>query len=661
MQLNKDNSTFILLSDDELIDPDQDDFKVLPTKSASPIKRKNSKSESVKKESKLLIPNKKRNSSDKPTPSKKKEKIKSEPINSFWIPRVNPSKPTAPTPQEQSIKAEGTIELCPVCGLKLSKLVVIDLKEAHINRCLDKSLSQDIKYPTEEMNDQLDQCSDKPTSKVFEEASSSLDIKTEKLKPKHINIKDESKPQSCLIKENDIKHTEENLTQSQVVIKKYMESTLMPDKEELLRRGSLIKNPDQPIVITCPDLSHQARSKLQKELPMGKKVPGTTFTVDAFNIGPVPGCRAYFLSHYHSDHYGGMGKTFSHGTVVASTITARLVQSQIGVGSEYVLALETNVLYEINGVRVTLIDANHCPGAVLFLFEVPIEGSSQYTRILHTGDFRVDDIIHLDKSSLIMSKPLDYLYLDTTYCNPSYAFPKQPDVLEASTKAAVEFIEATPLTTNFSSTLHRWGFGWLAKKPSSQRYDKLIVCGTYSIGKERIFISIARALKSKIYVTPRKRKLLLSFQDPELNALLTDDPLHAAVHVQPMGTINAKALKEYYETMKKKNNNLQQVMGVRPTGWTFSNRYAIATEVIAEAEGPVNIIPSYTSPTIKIFGVPYSEHSSYAELRRFVAAVAECRWKHCKSDLVVIPTVRPANLTYGQISDWIKGWVASVK
>ena len=85
---------------------------------------------------------------------------------------------------------------------------------------------------------------------------------------------------------------------------------------------------------------------------------------------PPPGCTGYFLSHFHADHYGGLTKSFSDGLIYCSQATANLVIAKLRVPTTRLRPLPLGVRTEIAGVDVTLVDANHCPGSVVFLFEL---------------------------------------------------------------------------------------------------------------------------------------------------------------------------------------------------------------------------------------------------------------------------------------------------
>ena len=56
---------------------------------------------------------------------------------------------------------------------------------------------------------------------------------------------------------------------------------------------------------------------------------------------------------------------------MCSPITARLLVRRLGVSADSVRPLQPNCRTDVHGVGVTLLDANHCPGAVMILFEVP--------------------------------------------------------------------------------------------------------------------------------------------------------------------------------------------------------------------------------------------------------------------------------------------------
>lgn len=81
--------------------------------------------------------------------------------------------------------------------------------------------------------------------------------------------------------------------------------------------------------------------------------------------------------------------------------------------SRFINPLELDKEHAIHGVKVTLLEANHCPGAALIHFRLP-DGKCY----LHTGDFRSSKL--MQAYPLLVNHRVNLLYLDTTYCNPRY-------------------------------------------------------------------------------------------------------------------------------------------------------------------------------------------------------------------------------------------------
>ncbi|KAJ3219731.1 DNA cross-link repair 1A protein, partial [Clydaea vesicula] len=161
-------------------------------------------------------------------------------------------------------------------------------------------------------------------------------------------------------------------------------------------------------------------SNKRKPIPLYKFMPDTNFTVDCFNYGKILNCSGYFLTHFHSDHYGGISSRFESGQIYCSSITANLLISSLRVKPEFITRVPMNQVTMIEDCLVTFIDANHCPGAVLILFE-----TKNKKKYLHCGDFRVSQ----KQMKFLKSIHFDKIYLDTTYFNADYKFPNQPLIL----------------------------------------------------------------------------------------------------------------------------------------------------------------------------------------------------------------------------------------
>ena len=436
------------------------------------------------------------------------------------------------------------------------------------------------------------------------------------------------------------------------------------------------------------EVASRGKPSYTRTCPFYKIIPGFSICVDAFRYGAVEGCNAYFLSHFHSDHYVGLTSTWRHGPIYCSRVTGNLVRKQLKVDPSFIVNLEFERRTEVQhtgGVQVTMIPANHCPGSSLFLFEKTVgQGqSSRVQRILHCGDFRaspahvqhpllrpetIDEMTGKKKEQKI-----DVCYLDTTYLNPKYAFPSQEDVvavcadiclrLNDSSSDETKMVELSKigrdgnLITKFLTNSAQQSGPKTGKAVSCGRL--LVVVGTYSIGKERICMSIARALKCKIYAPPAKHRICACLEDPELLSLLTDDPLDAQVHMQILFEIRAETLGEYLNSLKP---HFSHVVGFRPTGWTYRppggrllDNPSVSSVLHSDSwKTPFTVqdlVPQRgSSQESSCFGVPYSEHSSFRELTMFCCALHIAR---------VIPTVNVASRNSREkMKAWIGRWEA---
>ncbi|KAI1814069.1 DRMBL-domain-containing protein [Poronia punctata] len=452
---------------------------------------------------------------------------------------------------------------------------------------------------------------------------------------------------------------------------------------------------------------HASRGKpaYQRTCPFYKIMPGFYICVDAFRYGAVKGCNAYFLSHFHSDHYIGLTANWSHGPIYCSKVTGSLIKNQLRTNAKYIKELEFEETVEVpgtEGVTVTMLPANHCPGSSLFLFEKKVgKGTNaRAQRILHCGDFRAcpAQVAHpllrpetLDAvSGKVKQQKIDVCYLDTTYLNPRYSFPLQDDVVRACAEfckslsgdpntadEAFDRLKREKGSTTVSSFFPKGGNEGepdaIKHEDSTSQARKdpqnrlLVVCGTYSIGKERICKAIAQALNTKIFASASKIKICSQLGDPELAALMTSNPYEAQVHMQMLMEIRAETLQDYLDSYKP---HFTRIVGFRPSGWNFRPSAGTAKSV------PTNTSPG-TVPTTSIlhseawrprfgphdfvaqrgssreamcFGVPYSEHSSFRELAVFLMTLRIEK---------VVPTVNVGSeVSRKRMKAWTDRWLS---
>ncbi|XP_078053901.1 5' exonuclease Apollo isoform X2 [Mustelus asterias] len=134
----------------------------------------------------------------------------------------------------------------------------------------------------------------------------------------------------------------------------------------------------------------------------GTLIPDTPFAVDFWQVRKCSHVRLFFLSHLHSDHTSGLSSTWCR-PIYCSPVTAKLLRWKFQVDEIWIHPLELEESHLLNldeigkeTMTVTLIDSNHCPGSVMFLFD------GYFGTVLYTG------LYNLGKESLLIELALAF-------------------------------------------------------------------------------------------------------------------------------------------------------------------------------------------------------------------------------------------------------------
>ena len=142
---------------------------------------------------------------------------------------------------------------------------------------------------------------------------------------------------------------------------------------------------------------------------------------------------------------------------------------------------------------------------------------------------------------MLWKAKVDRIYLDTTYCAPEYDLPSQSDVIARAVDLVREFVLMRPST--------------------------VVLCGAYSVGKERIFKSIAVELDCKLWTSAARVKVWHCLQDRDILDRMVRDRSQARVQVVDMRVVGWGGLSQELDKVGAQYNH---ILGIKPTGWTHS-------------------------------------------------------------------------------------------
>ena len=470
---------------------------------------------------------------------------------------------------------------CPICSQQL--LPGLD-GELHVSKCLE----------TEQQSTQVDTQED-PASSECPVCLNKLDRLEIHLRIRHIKAcaREGNVLGPRILEEHNTEGCLDNLLET---IEKLENEPADEGKNQTLEKKVLFPSEQQKITkyfeSLTPKSARPVKTKFKSRKPWfscpgTKKIPNTDVIVDGFEYAAPELSKIYFLSHFHADHYIGLNKDFDFGTIYCTTVTARLAHYKLKIAKNRfkVLHVGEELFLPEQKIKVVCYDANHAPGSCVFIF-FHTEDRKIY---VHTGDFRANETlakqIKLFAAKLFL--PVESIFLDTTYCNPKYSFPPQKDAIQKCFELISDHLER------------------------SKHQRTLVVFGVYTIGKEKLALFCCQKNHERIYVSKTKMSILKCYDDFKVSELakFTSERSQSNIWMIPMCQLEQRRLNDI---LRKNQNRFDAILAIRPTGWVM------------------NFKKEKISPTITNLYVPYSEHSSFTELKKFVRDI------NAKS---IVPTV----------------------
>ncbi|BFZ07551.1 hypothetical protein BsWGS_10590 [Bradybaena similaris] len=296
----------------------------------------------------------------------------------------------------------------------------------------------------------------------------------------------------------------------------------------------------------------------------GHILAGTDIAVDYWKIQGKGGRLVHFLTHLHGDHISGLTSSW-HRPIYCSEFTSRLLTIRHGLPSSLlkICVLNESMLVSGHGSSSFTVTAYDANHCP---GAVMFYFQGDFGNILYTGDFRASP--ELVDSCRHLAGHIDKLYLDNTFCSPKCVFPSRDECFDT----IVSVVER-----------HR---------------SHQVLIGVRKLGKEMLLAQLGLRLNETVGVSPACYHVSQMLFATDIFTITSQDS-RPRIRTVPMHTISRR----YVDQL----NTTQPTIAVIPS--------AIYTGLDCQP---------FCRDT-NIFVIPYSDHSSYAELLEFVSMLRPAR------------------------------------